>query len=320
MEQVLWVQKKKAMPPPTLVIRKMVHKGWDDTVAREILCTWPAVVCNMVYKVCDIATPPKTMSPWLAAICNMVSKVWDITTPPTTTSPCSVVICSMVRKVWDITVAPETMSPWPSQICNMVYKVWDITAAREIKSPSATVIGNMVCKVWGINAQKVRGARMDHVPPHLLGWLHEDAQWTLYQHACPLCTTGVLLTSCLLGAQKRAALPFNHWVPNAKRGERIRSGYLTPPSRGPKRGRICYAAAAFSRLFNAKGREKMKMGYLTHDFSRAQNKVELLHNLGTLGGLERHDRGENQKLLHHLPYSFLLGPKRRWNCCVTSTF
>ena len=33
------------------------------------------------------------------------------------------------------------------------------------------------------------------MPAHLLGWLPEYAQWTLYQHACAIWTTRVLLTS-----------------------------------------------------------------------------------------------------------------------------
>ena len=39
-------------------------------------------------------------------------------------------------------------------------------------------------------------------------------------------------------------------LPNAKRGDKITSGYLSPAFRGPKRGRICYATPTFSGVPN----------------------------------------------------------------------
>ena len=88
-------------------------------------------------------------------------------------------------------------------------------------------------------------------------------------------------------------------VPHAKRGETIRSGYLTPASRGsPTKG------------------TKSKW---------AQKRAEMLHHPCILGGPQRQARGENQKWL---PHPCLLrgpqqrgqnqsGPKRGRKCYIT---
>ena len=79
------------------------------------------------------------------------------------------------------------------------------------------------------------------------------------------------------------------------------------PSRGPKRGRNCYVTPAFSGIPNAKRGEKIRSGYLTLAFSGAQKRAEVLHNLCILGGPQRQARGENQNWLPH--FRLLGGPK-----------
>ena len=128
-------------------------------------------------------------------------------------------------------------------------------------------------------------------------------------------------------------------VPNAKHGEKIRSGYFNPafsraqkraevlhnpcnlggpqsqagtlklaasrvPFRWPTRGRKCYVTPAFSNVPNAKLREKRKSGYLTHAFSGARKRAEGLHNPCILRSPQRQALGEKQKWL---PHTWLLG-------------
>ena len=79
-------------------------------------------------------------------------------------------------------------------------------------------------------------------------------------------------------------------------------------SRGPKKGRKCYVIPAFSGVPNAKRGEKIRSGCLTPAFSGAQNRAEVLRNPCILRGPQRQERGENQKWLPH-PY-LLGGPKQ----------
>ena len=65
-------------------------------------------------------------------------------------------------------------------------------------------------------------------------------------------------------------------VPNAKHGEKLKSGYLTLAFSGPKRGRKCHVTPTFSGVPNAKRREKIRRGYLTLAFSGAQKRADLL--------------------------------------------
>ena len=44
--------------------------------------------------------------------------------------------------------------------------------------------------VFCLNTPKTKTAGMDHVPPHLLGWLPEYAQWILHQHIFAVGATG----------------------------------------------------------------------------------------------------------------------------------
>ena len=80
------------------------------------------------------------------------------------------------------------------------------------------------------------------------------------------------------------------------------------PSRGPKTGRKCYVIPAFSGVPNAKRGEKIRSGCLTPTFSRAQSGAEVLRNPCILGGPQHQAQGENQKWLPH-PY-LLGGPKQ----------
>ena len=56
------------------------------------------------------------------------------------------------------------------------------------------------------------------------------------------------------------------------------------PSRGPTSGRNCYATPAFSRVPNAKRGDKIRSGYLTPAFSGAHKWAELLRNPCILKG------------------------------------
>ena len=47
-------------------------------------------------------------------------------------------------------------------------------------------------------------------------------------------------------------------VPNTERGEKIRSGCLTPPAWGPKRGRKCFVTPTCSGVPNAKRMEQIR--------------------------------------------------------------
>ena len=67
------------------------------------------------------------------------------------------------------------------------------------------------------------------------------------------------------------------------------------PSRGPKTGRKCYITPAISRVPNAKHGEKIRSGYLTLAFSGAQNRAELLRNPCSIEGPQHQARGQNQK-------------------------
>ena len=78
----------------------------------------------------------------------------------------------------------------------------------------------------------------------------------------------------------------------------------TVPSRGPKTGRNCYVTCAFSGVPNTMRGEKIRSGYLTPTFLEPQKRAELLRNPCILGGPQHHAWGENQKWL---PHPYLLG-------------
>ena len=119
-------------------------------------------------------------------------------------------------------------------------------------------------------------------------------------------------------------------VANVKRGEKIRSGYLTLAFSGAKkRAEVLHnpcilsgpqrqargenqkrapqrihiggveEGASFLGLPNAKCGEKIRNGYLIHAFSRFQNRAEVLSNPCLLGGPQCQGRGEHQQWLPH---------------------
>ena len=95
------------------------------------------------------------------------------------------------------------------------------------------------------------------------------------------------VTAALLGA------------PTAKRGNKIKSCYLTPALSGPERGRNCYATPTFSGAPDAKRGERIRNACLTPTFSVAQKRAESLRNPCILGGPQRQARGKNQKWEPH---------------------
>ena len=73
---------------------------------------------------------------------------------------------------------------------------------------------------------------------------------------------------------------------------------------GPQVGGICYVTLAFSGHPNAKRGEKIRSGYLTPAFLVVHKWAELLRNPCILGGPQRQARGDDQKWL---PHPYLLG-------------
>ena len=69
------------------------------------------------------------------------------------------------------------------------------------------------------------------------------------------------------------------------------------PSRGPKRARKCYVIPAFSGVPNAKRGEKIRSGCLTPAVLGAQKRAEVLRNPCIIGGPQHQAQGENQKWL-----------------------
>ena len=145
---------------------------------------------------------------------------------------------------------------------------------------------------------------------------------------------------CLLGGPKEggnAMSPLHSRVfPNAKRAEKIRSGYLTPafsgakkraevlrhpyiiggtqrqvrgankklptsapPSLKPRRGQKCYVTPAFLGLPNTKCGEKITSGYLIPALPRTQKRAVVLRCPCILGGPKKQARGANKKRLPH---------------------
>ena len=82
-------------------------------------------------------------------------------------------------------------------------------------------------------------------------------------------------------------------MPSAGRKSDVATSPL--PSQGFKRRRNCYVTRAFSGIPNAKLGEKIRSGSLTPAFSGAQKKAELLRNPCILGDPQHQARGENQK-------------------------
>ena len=96
-------------------------------------------------------------------------------------------------------------------------------------------------------------------------------------------------------------------IPNAKRGEKIRSGYLTLAFSGAqKRAKLLRNPCILGNPQRQRG-QKIRSGYLTLAFSGAQKRAELLRDPCILGNPKRQARGQNQKWLPHA--CILRGPK-----------
>ena len=89
------------------------------------------------------------------------------------------------------------------------------------------------------------------------------------------------------------------------------------PYWGPIRGQNCYVTPAFLGVPNAKHGEKFRSGCLTAAFSGAQKSAGLLRNPCILGGPQRQAWGDNQKWP---PHPCLLGVQKRarllHNSCI----
>ena len=83
------------------------------------------------------------------------------------------------------------------------------------------------------------------------------------------------------------------------------------PSLGPKRGQNCYVSPAFLGVPNAKRGDKIRSEYLTPAFSGAEKRAEVLRDPCMLGDPQRQAQGENQKWLPHP--CLLRGPKESRN-------
>ena len=79
------------------------------------------------------------------------------------------------------------------------------------------------------------------------------------------------------------------------------------PSPGAKNGRSCYATPAFLGVPNAKCGEKIRIGCVTPAFSGALMWAELLRNPCIIGGPQHQARGLSQ---NGLPHPCLLRPSK----------
>ena len=84
-------------------------------------------------------------------------------------------------------------------------------------------------------------------------------------------------------------------VRNAKQGEKIAIGSLTPAFSGAHKWRRSCITLAFSGV--PKQGKKIRIGCLSPPFSGARKWAEVLRNPCILGGPQRQARGENQKWL-----------------------
>ena len=78
-------------------------------------------------------------------------------------------------------------------------------------------------------------------------------------------------------------------------------------SQQPTSGRKCYVTRRMSRIPNAKRREKIRSGYLTHAFTGPQEWAEVPCKRSILGGPQCQARGDNRNWLLHP--CILNGPK-----------
>ena len=116
----------------------------------------------------------------------------------------------------------------------------------------------------------------------------EDNQKWLPHPCCVRKRAEMISNSCILGGSP---------TPSVGRKSEVAASPL--PSRGRKRGRKCYVTTPFSGLPNAKRGEKIRSAYLTHAWFVTQKRAEVLHNPCILRGTNCQARGENQKWLPH---------------------
>ena len=93
---------------------------------------------------------------------------------------------------------------------------------------------------------------------------------------------------------------------NAKRADKVKSGYLTPAFSGAEKRRNCYVTPAFSGAPNARSGDKIRSGYLTLAFSGAKKRAALIHD-PCIPGVPYAKRGKHHKWL---PKPCLLGGPR----------
>ena len=116
----------------------------------------------------------------------------------------------------------------------------------------------------------------------------------------------------LLGGPKEGRIAENplhsEGCPTPSAGTKSEVATSPMPSRWPKRGRNCYVTPAFQGVPNAKRGDKIRSGNLTRAFSGAQKRAELLRNPCIPEGPQCQAREENQKWL---PHADLLGETKR---------
>ena len=103
---------------------------------------------------------------------------------------------------------------------------------------------------------------------------------------------------CLLGGPQVGGIatsPLHSWG-SPRNGRKSEWAAPALPSRGPTSGRDCYVTLAISGVPNAKRGEKIRIGFLTPAFSGAHKWAEVLRNPCALMGPQQ--RGQNQKWLH----------------------
>ena len=83
--------------------------------------------------------------------------------------------------------------------------------------------------------------------------------------------------------RNRYVIPTLSGVPNAKRGEKIRNGYLTLAFSGAQKRAVLLRNSTFSAVPNTKRSNEITSGYLTLAFYTAQKRAELLCDQCILG-------------------------------------
>ena len=126
------------------------------------------------------------------------------------------------------------------------------------------------------------------------------------------------LTLAFSGAQKRAEFLRNRCILREPQQRGRKSEVAAPPlaSRRPIRGQNCYVNPAFSGIPNAKRGDEIKSGYLIPAFSGAHKRAELLCNACILGDPQQRGR-KSEVATPPLPSR---GPKKGRKRYVTLAF